>query len=149
MLLHGVPNAELHCGVQTRLAAYCICSCLVFQYCFLSPRAPWVGKRICVASYRLRCHSWVLYGFQSLWKARLTISLSHLSSITWMVLERNTCQGVVETFISVAGSIDPANYILLQWLYFSYIEWLMQTVFNQFMWWMLVNQCSSWSPCTS
>lgn len=38
------------------------------------------------------------------------------------VLERNICQGVVETFISLAGSIDPANYILLQWLYFSYIK---------------------------
>lgn len=38
------------------------------------------------------------------------------------VQEKNICQGVVEPFISLAESIDPANYILLQWLHFSNIK---------------------------
>lgn len=64
-------------------------------------------------------------------------------------LESNRCRGVVNAFVSLAGSIDPANSIPLQWLCFANIKWLMQTIFNQFVWWMLMSWNSTWSPHTS
>lgn len=117
--------------------------------CFIFPRAPRVRKSICVASYRLRCYSWVLY-FSRSQKSKVN---DFLLPVKYQdkdgVQDRNIYQGVVKTFISLAGSIDPENYILLQWLYFSYIKWLIRTIFNQFVWWMVANQRSSWSLCTS
>lgn len=98
--------------------------------CFLFPRGPWVRKRIHVASYRFRCYSCVLY-FSKSQKSKvsdflLPVKYQNMDGMQ----DRNIYQGVVKTFISLAGSIDPENHILLQWLYFSYIKWLIWTTFN-------------------
>lgn len=67
-----------------------------------------------MASYRFRCYSWVLY-FSKSQKSKvndflLPVKYQNMDGVQ----DRNVYQGVVKTFISLAGSINPENHILLQ-----------------------------------
>lgn len=131
-----VPGAGLWYSLWTRLSASCICSFLVFQ-CYVSSFQELPEWE--------RGFVWLHTGwdattgfstFPSLRKARLMISCCQWNTRTQMGYGgqgRNIHQGVVKTFISLAGSTDPENHILKH--YFSYINWLIQTIFNQFVWW--------------
>lgn len=86
--------------------------------CFLFPRAPQVRKRICVASYRFRCYSWILY-FSKSQKRKVNDFL--LPEHGWDARQKYISK-CCQKFISLAGSIDNENHILLQLLYFPLLN---------------------------